>query len=91
MFNNAVMHLTDAAGMANRVDLDQIAPEKQSDLCLHCLLSPICLNDSNFFLYSPGEEILTSTQNIILLTLKAPITTAADNIHQYFFIVFQRK
>ena len=25
------------------------------------------------------------------LTLKAPITTAADNIHKYFFIVFQRK
>ena len=25
------------------------------------------------------------------LTLKGPITTAADNIHKYFFIVFQRK
>ena len=25
------------------------------------------------------------------LTLKAPITTAADYIHKYFFIVFQRK
>ena len=25
------------------------------------------------------------------LTLKAPITTAADDIHKYFFIVFQRK
>ena len=25
------------------------------------------------------------------LTLKAPITTAADNIHKYFFIVFQGK
>ena len=25
------------------------------------------------------------------LTLKAPITTAADGIHKYFFIVFQRK
>ena len=24
------------------------------------------------------------------LTLKAPITTAADDIHTYFFIVFQR-
>ena len=28
---------------------------------------------------------------IIMLTLKAPVTTAADNIHKYFFIVFQRK
>ena len=26
-----------------------------------------------------------------LLTLKGPITTAADNIHEYFYIVFQRK
>ena len=26
-----------------------------------------------------------------LLTLKALITTAADDIHKYFFIVFQRK
>ena len=26
-----------------------------------------------------------------LLALKAPITTAADDIHKYFFIVFQRK
>ena len=25
------------------------------------------------------------------LTLKAPVTTAADDIHKYFFIVFQRK
>ena len=28
---------------------------------------------------------------IAALTLKAPITTAADDIHNYFFIVFQRK
>ena len=27
----------------------------------------------------------------LYLTLKAPITTAADDIHKYFFIVFQRK
>ena len=25
------------------------------------------------------------------LTFKVPITTAADDIHKYFFIVFQRK
>ena len=25
------------------------------------------------------------------ITLKAPITTAADDIHKYFLIVFQRK
>ena len=27
----------------------------------------------------------------MMLTLEAPITTAADDIHKYFFIVFQRK
>ena len=26
-----------------------------------------------------------------ILTLKAPITTTADDIHEYFFIAFQRK
>ena len=26
-----------------------------------------------------------------VLTLKAPIMTAADDIHKYFFIVFQKK
>ena len=29
-------------------------------------------------------------QSVVPLTLKAPITTAADDIHKYFFIVFQR-
>ena len=28
---------------------------------------------------------------VYILTLKAPITTAADYSHNYFFIVFQRK
>ena len=28
---------------------------------------------------------------MIHLTLKGPITTAADNIHEYLFIVFRRK
>ena len=28
---------------------------------------------------------------VLGLTLKAPITTAADDIHKYFFIVFQRQ
>ena len=27
----------------------------------------------------------------ILLTFKAPVTTTAEDIHKYFFIVFQRK
>ena len=40
------MHLKDANGMANSVDLDQTAPlgKEQSDLDLHCLLRPNCPN-----------------------------------------------
>ena len=34
---SAVQHLKDVDGMANSVD-----PEEQCDLCLHCLLRPIC-------------------------------------------------
>ena len=30
-------------------------------------------------------------QQFLQLALKAPITTAADDIHKYFFIVFSRK
>ena len=28
---------------------------------------------------------------VSVLTLKVPVTTAADDIHEYFFFVFQRK
>ena len=31
------------------------------------------------------------SQAILILTLEAPITTAADDSHKYFFIIFQRK
>ena len=31
------------------------------------------------------------TSEVFALTLKAPITSAADDIHKYFFIVLQRK
>ena len=27
----------------------------------------------------------------LILTLKTPITTAADDFHKYFFVAFQRK
>ena len=36
-------------------------------------------------------EVSTTLVGCRILTLKAPITTAADDIHKYFFIVFQRK
>ena len=35
-------------------------------------------------------EVLKYAESLYL-TLKAPITTAADDSHKYFFIVFQRK
>ena len=51
-FHSAVMHPKDADGIAsknadgiaNDADPDQTAPQEQSDLGLHCLLSPICPN-----------------------------------------------
>ena len=36
-------------------------------------------------------ELLVPSTVKTVLTLKVPITTAADDIHKYFFIVFQRK
>ena len=36
---------------------------------------------------SVGNEAFPKEEK--LLTLKAPITTAADDIHKYFFIVFR--
>ena len=47
-------------------------------------------------IYDPYVCILYSQLSIsqvpkFILTLKVPIRTAADNIHKYFFIVFQRK
>ena len=35
-------------------------------------------------------ELLPRNVYLFTLTLKEPVTTAADDIHKYFFIVFQR-
>ena len=61
----------------------------------------ICLNinSTDHYLAAPKikSELVLSylhfnpTINSVLLTLKAAIMTAADNIYKYFFIVFQRK
>ena len=61
---------------ANSADSDQTLHIAASDLGLHCL--PVLLL----------WDIRQICQN---LTLKAPVMTAADDIHKYFFIVFQRK
>ena len=37
------------------------------------------------------RSTIQAVSNVILLTLKAPTTTAADDIHQYFFIFFSEK
>ena len=39
------------------------------------------------------QSIVSFTKSLVkgLLTLKVPITTAADDIHKYFFIVFLEK
>ena len=35
--------------------------------------------------------VYSHTLNFIILTLKAPIATVADDINKYFCIIFQRK
>ena len=53
------------------------------DEAAHHELSHQDLHVSKFsFFSSPVPEVLT---------IKVPITTAADDIHKYLFIVFQRK
>ena len=37
------------------------------------------------------EEFYINTISLADLTIKAPIMTEADDIHKYFFIVFQGK
>ena len=42
--------------------------------------------------YGQKEHLIISQFEIdVHLSLKAPVTTAADDIHKYFLIVFQRK
>ena len=50
------------------------------ELKIYIRQTNICLTDENLRLFQSH-----------LLTLETPITTAADDIHKYFFIVFQRK
>ena len=44
----------------------------------------------NFLRQKGVRHLSHNTEDQIRLTLKAPITTAADDIRKYFFIVFQR-
>ena len=52
----------------------------------------MCIQAELIFLFAGDIYISVQTAQICkLLTLKAPLMTAADDIHKYFFIVFQRK
>ena len=44
-----------------------------------------------FFCIIAKQAVFVCVWVVCILTLKAPITTAADDIHKYFFIVFQIK
>ena len=69
------------------------------DSAIHTIFA-IFTENNNFhdFLFAPLEDKGITKLGLLLygrqfypLTLKAPITTAAENIHEYFFIVFLRK
>ena len=53
-----------------------------------CMRSAMC--DYDFYLYLFIYLFIFCVFHISV-TLKAPITTAPDDIYKYFFIVFQRK
>ena len=70
-----------------------LSEENQSDIIeafnsTSRYLDDLLLNIDNNFFDSMVNRIYPSE---LQLTLKALITTAADDIHKYFFIVFQRK
>ena len=84
---------------ANSVDPDQRRHFAASELGLHCLnMSPkwvYSLKWVNTCIHISLDmfEVLsvTRTYSLFMVTFKAPVTTAADDIHIYFFIFFQRK
>ena len=69
--------------------------------CLKFFVCFLVLKGLNFSVFKSMKKkkekkvkciCLGSQQYFIILTLKAPITTALDDIHKYFFIFFfQRK
>ena len=51
----------------------------------------VTCGETSVFNKNLGTYVRTGPRMVEVLTLKAPITTAADDSHKYFFIVFQRK
>ena len=62
-----------------------MAKLKTPDIEISIVLRQYNNNDSN----NDIQSIFTELHRV--LTLKAPITTAADDIHKYFLIVLKRK
>ena len=58
-----------------------------NSIFFHCVFKERQFFD--FLFASLGD--ITIPERSLLLTLKAPITTAADDIHKYFLFFFQRK
>ena len=55
------------------------------------LLTMIHVKMIIIFILRKVSTFIVLEASIYLLTFKVPITTAADNIHKYFFIFFQKK
>ena len=69
------------------VDMTNLINNKQPKLILFFRNTPVLKREANMKI----AELLFLKVDPFTLTLKAPIMTAADDIHKYFFIVFQRK
>ena len=69
---------------ANIVDADDMAHK-----FVVCFFGAIRVEEKS--VVSRDCQLQLTIQNIVSLTLEAPITTSADDIHKYFFVVFQRK
>ena len=71
------MHPKDADSMANGVDPGQTAPLEQSDLGLHLLPGPVCLN--TYYHYD-------NTQGIIDFYFTIPLGRQSTLTHDYLII-----
>ena len=65
--------------------LVHLAMQMYKYVCTVSFIMWICIPFMFFLFYIVAAQ----AQPKKTLTLKAPITTAADNIHKYFFIVLQ--
>ena len=64
----------------------------ENQTCIKCYIKYIDLSKPKFVILCTGSYVFIGEEcrPWNSLTLKAPIKTAADDTHNYFFIVFQR-